>query len=298
MELKSKEILCIGEVLWDKFPGNAKPGGAPMNVALHLQRQGQKVTLASRIGSDNMGAKLTNFLKRNGLNTEFVQVDPQLPTSEVEVTLDENNNATYNIKEPVAWDRLEQSNRLIEKARNAGIFIYGSLASRDEISRQTIYELLKYDFVKVIDVNLRPPYDNQSTAEKLIEKADIVKLNEEELYKITGWHNVNSHDEKELMKWVSLQYNTDILVVTHGAKGAVVYDGATFYQHPGYKVKTIDNVGAGDAFIAGFIAELIKNAPIKQALDFACAAGAFVASQKGATPDYDTTDIESIIANK
>ncbi|MBK6285983.1 MAG: hypothetical protein IPF54_27845 [Draconibacterium sp.] len=101
MEIKNNQILCIGEVLWDRLPSGAKPGGAPMNVALHLNAIGQNVSIASRIGNDEPGEELKSFLEKSGLSTELIQVDEHLPTSEVLVHLDENSNATYEICEPV-----------------------------------------------------------------------------------------------------------------------------------------------------------------------------------------------------
>jgi fructokinase len=128
MDISNKQILCIGEVLWDRLPSGPKPGGAPMNVALHLNAIGQQVALASRVGDDEPGKELISFLEKSGLSTEFVQVDKSLQTSEVLVHLDTNNNATYEICEPVAWDHLELNHSLIKKAKSSGLFVYGTLA--------------------------------------------------------------------------------------------------------------------------------------------------------------------------
>ena len=116
MNIKSNEILCIGEVLWDRVPTGAKPGGAPMNVALHLSAIGLNVTVASSIGNDNAGVELKHFLENSGVATNYIQTDAKLQTSEVLVHLDENNNASYEICEPVAWDNIRLTNSLEEKA--------------------------------------------------------------------------------------------------------------------------------------------------------------------------------------
>lgn len=295
MDIKNKQILCIGEVLWDRLPSGAKPGGAPMNVALHLNAIGQNVSIASRIGNDESGKELVSFLEESGLSTEYVQVDEHLPTSEVLVHLDENNNATYEICEPVAWDNLELTDSLIAKSKEVGIFIFGSLASRNPISRNSIMKLLENDAVKLIDVNFRKPYDNKDVVEALLEKTDIVKLNDDELVVFAQWYNKHKHDEKSLVKWLAQQYDVKMVCVTKGDKGALLYWNGEFYEHPGFKVNAVDTVGAGDAFLAGLVSSLIENHPPQDALAFACATGAFVAGKAGATPKYDMDQINAIL---
>jgi fructokinase len=298
MKIKNNQILCIGEILWDNLPSGAKPGGAPMNVALHLNRIGQKVSISSKVGNDDQGKKLLAFLEDSGLQTDLIQIDETLPTSEVLVHLDENNNATYEICEPVAWDKLVLTDSLLSQAKSSGLIIYGTLASRNPETRNTILQLLENDVVKLIDVNLRQPYDTREIVEQLIMKSDIVKLNDEELGVFGQWYNKHKHDEKSLVKWFAEEYNSKMVIVTKGDKGALLYSDGEFYEHPGFKVDAVDTVGAGDAFLAGFIAALSEGKTNDKALEFACAAGAFVASKAGATPEYDRKEIEQLLISK
>lgn len=295
METTKKEILCIGEVLWDCLPSGRKPGGAPMNVALHLNAIGLDVSIASSVGKDAGGEKLKNFLKESGLTTEYIQTNKLLPTSEVLVHLDENKNATYEICTPVAWDNIGLTESLKAKAKQSGLIIYGSLASRNAETRETLLNLLDNEAIKLIDVNFRKPFDSQEVVEKLLEKTDIVKLNDEELLAFAGWYNKTQLDEKGLIKWFAKYYNIKMVCVTKGKHGALLYSGDEFYEHPGFKVKAVDTVGAGDAFLAGLVASLFNKKDPSQALAFACATGAFVASKAGATPRYNIHEINEIL---
>jgi fructokinase len=157
---------------------------------------------------------------------------------------------------------------------------------------------LDYDAVKLIDVNLRQPYDTRDIVEMLIAKADIVKLNDEELNVFGQWYNKHKHDEKSLVKWFAEQYNSKMVCVTKGDKGALLYSDGDFFEHPGFKVNAVDTVGAGDAFLAGMVAALFQGKTNDKALEFACATGAFVASKAGATPEYDMNEIEQILISK
>ncbi|WP_320113204.1 carbohydrate kinase [Draconibacterium orientale] len=296
MEIKNNEILCIGEVLWDRLPSGAKPGGAPMNVALHLNAIGLDVAIASRIGEDDPGNKLKDFLKSSGVTTKYIQTDEFLPTSEVLVHLDDNNNATYEICEPVAWDSILLTEELINKAKNSGLVIYGTLASRNPLTRKTLLKLLDNDGIKLIDVNFRKPYDSKEVVEKLLEKTDIVKLNDDELVVFAQWYDKHKYDEKSLIKWFVSHYNIKMVCVTKGENGALLYCDGKFYEHSGFKVNAVDTVGAGDAFLAGLIASLLNKKEPADALAFACATGAFVASKAGATPRYDMAEINEILS--
>ncbi|HZH73998.1 MAG TPA: PfkB family carbohydrate kinase, partial [Mariniphaga sp.] len=103
-QIKYNKILCFGEVLWDMLPEGKQPGGAPLNVAIHLKKQGLDPILVSRIGKDAEGEKLREFLMAAELDISFLQTDAVLPTSKVIVHFNENGNADYEICEPVAWD--------------------------------------------------------------------------------------------------------------------------------------------------------------------------------------------------
>ncbi|NVO19938.1 MAG: carbohydrate kinase [Bacteroidetes bacterium] len=281
----SNKILCFGEVLWDNLPSGARPGGAPMNVALHLKRFGIGSRVASAIGKDWLGESLASFLEKSGLDTSLIQVHPTLPTSEVKVHLNEHNNATFEICEPVAWDEITLTGALLEEVKSSNAIVYGSLASRNKTTRDTLLELLESDVVKIMDVNLRPPYNKREIIEPLLMKADIVKLNDEELFIISNWFGLTGTLE-ELAFGFYDKLNLKTLLVTRGDKGACLIHENELYAHQGFKVEVADTVGAGDAFLAGFLAAFYDGKGMNMALTEASAIGAYVASQSGATPEY------------
>ncbi len=295
MNFKNRKVLCVGEVLWDKLPAGAKPGGAPMNVAIHMKRLGIDVHLSSRVGKDEAGAKLVDFMASKGLDVQLIQTDDVLPTSEVLVHLDKQNNASYEICEPVAWDALEMNEQLKMQADQAGIILTGTLASRNKTSRETIAKLLNANALKFVDVNLRPPFDKREIVEMILKRADVLKINDDELEAIASWHNKSHLNQNELMLWLAGFYQCAMIVLTRGAKGAVVLENGVFYEHPGFKVKAVDTVGAGDAFLAGFVSSLLLGKSTEEAVVFACATGAYVATQEGGTPEYSLSDIEAFL---
>ena len=289
------KIICFGEVLWDMLPNGAKPGGAPLNVAIHLLRQGQSPLLISKIGNDSLGGDLMDFLTESGLNIDLIQMDERLPTSQVLVRLDEKKNASYEICEPVAWDNIQVNPKNLEAAADAGLIIFGTLASRNKKSRDTLFQILENTKAnRLLDVNLRPPYDQSEIVKDLLFKADFAKLNDDELSIIASWNNKKG-DEKELIQYISEVYSCPTICVTRGENGAALFMDNTLYEHPGFKVNAVDTVGAGDSFLASLIASLIKQFTPEKALETACATGAYVASQNGAVPQYSEKEINKII---
>lgn len=291
----NNQILCFGEILWDNLPSGAVEGGAPMNVALHLSRFGINSSIASSVGNDKKGTDLISFLTKSGLRTDLVQIHRSLPTSEVLVFLDEHNTASYEICEPVAWDEISLTPELINETKSSSAIVFGSLASRNSVSRETLLNLLENDSIlKIMDVNLRPPYDIETNVKLLLEKSDIVKLNDEELMKITGWYKLPGTLKERIISFGNL-LNLETLIVTMGKNGAYVLHKNELYHHKGFKVATKDSVGAGDAFLAGFLAAFFDGKGLNTALIEASAIGAFVASQPGATPNYNKDVIKRFI---
>lgn len=293
---KKQQILCFGEILWDKLPAGRKAGGAPMNVALHLNRFGIPSVVASSVGNDADGNDLMDFLVMAGLSTRLVQTHPTLPTGEARIKLDAENNATFELVEPVAWDHIEALPELTEEVKKSRAIVFGSLVSRNAFTRQTLLHLLETDLLKIMDVNLRPPFDKEDVVKMLLGHADIVKLNDDEMIRISDWYGIPG-TLKERMEAFRKNFGFATLVVTRGKNGACLIHNGIYHEHPGYTVKTVDTVGSGDAFLAGFLAALFEGKEMPLALTEACAVGAFVATQAGATPEYSRADIKGILAS-
>lgn len=291
----SKKVLCFGEVLWDAFGDEKKAGGAPMNVARHLVQQNVEVAFASRVGMDAPGDELIGFLRDNGLYSPIIQRDDTLPTCEVTVQLDANSQATYIIPQPVSWDNIQADTTLTQAAIDATAIVFGSLACRTENTRKTLLNLLdETKALRIFDVNLRPPHYTLATIETLAARATVVKMNEEEAALLIGG---SSSSLKDMILEFYAKYHAKTICVTRGENGAIIWHDHDFYEHPGFKVDVVDTVGAGDAFLATFIAGILNKQPMQQVLTKACAIGAFVTSKRGANPVYNTGEINAIISS-
>ncbi len=287
-----KNILCFGEILWDAFGDEKTAGGAPMNVARHLVQQGMDVSFASRVGDDESGNGLVEFLKESGLYSNLLQTDDKLPTCEVKVALDKDGHASYIFPDVVSWDNIKLEKTLIEAAQNASAIVYGSLACRQDITRDTLLNLLnETTALKIFDVNLRPPHYTLSTIETLAAGADVIKMNEDEAAMLIGG---NTENLKENITEFQKKYHAKTICVTRGEHGAMAWHDHEFYEHPGCPANVVDTVGAGDSFLATFIAGLVEGKPMQKILEKACYIGAFVAGKRGANPVYGEEQIEAL----
>jgi len=288
-------IAVYGEMLWDMLPSGKQPGGAPMNVAIHLKNFGMDPQFISRVGDDDLGRELMEYLAGQQLSTAYIQTGTTHLTGIVKVNLSDRTEVVYKIVQPVAWDYIQSTPENVQLVKEADVFIYGTLAARGPQSRDTLYELLDYAKVNVFDVNVRPPHFDRATAEHLLEKADIVKMNEHELAVIAEWYDILQDTETQMSELTD-RFGLKLMCVTLGEQGALATDGKEMYRQAGYSVEVQDTIGSGDSFLAMFLTEYLHHASIPEALKKACAVGAMVASYSGATPAISRHQLEEFIS--
>lgn len=296
--INMKKVVCFGEILWDVLIDGKKPGGAPMNVAYHLNRLGMESYMVSKVGNDPLGDELRGFLKRMGLSTQYIQVDDVNSTSEVIATMGENHEMNYEIIQPVAWDFIKYNTETASLIESADLMVFGSLVARNEATRKTLYELIDHAKLKLFDVNFRAPHYTKSTIDYLLKKADIVKLNNHELQIIGEWLGEKTGREQEGVTLLQEKYQIEEIIVTKGGDGASYYTVTERHDYKAYPVTIRDTVGSGDSFLAAFVAQKLKGQSIDDTLDYAAALGAYVTSQSGANPDYKASDLDRFIWEK
>jgi len=277
------EILCVGELLWDALPAGLFLGGAPFNVACHLRAAGAAVTMITRVGADQLGDEARRRVARFGVSTDLVQVDTSLPTGFVRVTVADDGNAAYDILEPAAWDNLETTRTLLERADAAQAVVFGTLAQRGGVTRDTLRRILDTRALKVLDVNLRPPYDDREIIRDSLRRADVVKLNEEEMQRLASWLDLRG-DLQRTAAALAETFHCYTVCVTRGPHGAALWRDGRWSEHPGFEVDVRDTVGSGDAFLAVLLAGLLKGTDDEALLHHANLIGAYVATQHGAVP--------------
>ena len=292
--MKSNKIICFGEILWDIFEDGKKLGGAPFNVTNSLKDLGADVELISRIGKDFLGNEILKELKSRGVSTIFLQEDPIYPTGKVTVDIDSDGSAKYEIDNDSAWDYIEKEAKTVKMVSDASAFVFGSLIARAK-SFEALNSFLKVSKFSIFDINLRPPFYNQSLLIDLMNKSDMLKFNDEELDIIANGLESPFNSIDKNIEFIAERTKTKIICVTKGKYGAVLYHHGDWFYNNGYRVIVKDSVGAGDSFLATLINGLIEKEPLQKTIDYACAMGALVANSFGANPTISKNDLESFI---
>ena len=290
--MKNKiKAVCFGEVLFDVFPTHSKIGGAPLNVCVRLESLGADAAMLSSVGEDQNGIKIINYLRNSGVDTDGIQIQTEYATGVVNVVLNDKGVASYDIAYPVAWDKIELQESMRSVVESSDVLVYGSLVCRDKVSRATLNTLLKWAPYKIFDANLRAPHYTKEVLVELMQAADFIKLNDDELYEIAGYLGSKYNNMEQNIVFIAQETHTKTLCVTKGAFGAVLYKNKKFYYNSGYRIKVVDTVGSGDSFLASVIYKLFTGEDPQKAIDYGCAVGALVAGSEGANPVLAPEDI-------
>src|SRR5664280_2571945 len=257
-------IHVFGEVLFDHFSdGSRVLGGAPFNVAWHLQAFGLSPRFISRIGDDPPGHEITVLMDAWGMSRRTLQTDCERPTVSVRVLI-HDGEPIYEIVADCAYDFID--GKLLDEKSTEGILYHGSLAVRNPVARSALQATKALHQGKIfIDVNLRPPWWERETLLPMLHDADWVKLNEAELAELCPGYA----DLETAMQSFCAQFDLETLVVTRGEKGSVACDKRQHFVaiKPPASTAVIDTVGAGDAFAALLLVGLSTQWPLEATLE-------------------------------
>jgi fructokinase len=279
-------VIGIGEILWDLLPQGRQLGGAPANFAYHARALGAEARLVSRVGRDRLGQEALDRLKQLGLPTEFVEVDDAAPTGTVTVALSGDGQPCFSIHEDVAWDFLHGTAHAHNAAADAHAVCFGTLAQRRERARSAIRSLVAaapWSALRILDVNLRPPYISKHHVEESLASANVLKLNEAELPQLAEMFGLKG-DERSQITQLTDRFELHCVAYTRGAGGSLIFAAGQWSEHPGVRVNVADTVGAGDAFTAAMTLGLLNGWDLDEVSRRANESAAWVASNAGATP--------------
>lgn len=290
-----KNVVGLGEALWDMLPAGRQIGGAPANFAYHAGQFGHRAYAVSAVGRDELGQELISKFEEAKLNMVIPQVD--YPTGTVGITLNESGIPQYEIREDVAWDNIPVSEELLALAQDTSAVCFGSLAQRNIVSRRTIQRFLEAmpdnrQTFKIFDVNLRQNYYDREVIGTSLEYCNILKLNDEELPIIVQLLGVEGCGDEEKCRCLMKKYSLDNLILTQGSRGSYVFteDETSFIETP--KVEVADTVGAGDAFTGAFVGSLLNGKSVREAHITAVRVSAYVCTQHGAMPEIPESFIQ------
>jgi fructokinase len=274
----TQPIAIFGEVLVDCFEhGERVLGGAPFNVAWHLQAFNQAAHFISRVGDDDNGRAIIEAMQAWGMSDSALQRDSVYPTGVVQISVNQGQ-PSYAILPNQAYDFIDEQQLPREPY---GLIYHGTLALRHAASSQAFKALTAQHSGKIfLDVNLRAPWWHKDTIESYLQQAHWLKLNDEELQ---VWQQPRESLNATMQRLIS-HYALDTLIVTLGERGAVALNqrGERFEIKPQSHSKVIDTVGAGDAFAAVLLLGLQQQWDLATSLQRAQQFASAIVGQRGA----------------
>ena len=285
----SHRIVAMGDGLWDLFPDGPRFGGATANYACHASILGGEVFMVSGVGKDERGRELLEVYQKHGVNTQLIQRLDEYPTGTVTVELTERGLPTFTIGENAAWDHWVWNDEIEGTVRQADTLYFGTLGQRGKSARAGIRQALKIAIAsqipRILDINLRAPFYDDTLIRESITLCSVLKLSDEELEPVAKACEVNSsiRDTAVLVELRS-KFQLDLVVMTRGAEGAVLISEKGVVEQPGVPTKVVDTVGAGDSFTASMTLDLLCAKDYFEILGNACKVAAKVCSHAGAVP--------------
>lgn len=289
--------LVLGEVLWDVFPDSTRLGGAPLNFAAHARRMGHAPVLFSAVGNDDLGRRAVREIQSLGLDTSLLQRTERFPTGCAGVSLDALGQAAFRIERPAAYDALTLSAGEIQtlQASSPDWLYFGSLFSSLPEGRAILFELLRLvpDAIRFYDLNLRRGFESPPLVRELLEQADVVKMNRDEMCAIHSYLELPA-ETSAFCGSAAERFGWRAVCVTLGSNGCAVFADGQYHEEPACPIEVADTVGAGDAFAAAFLHGLASKWDIAEIARFANRVGALVASKPGAIPDWTLAEAEAL----
>ncbi len=245
------ELVVLGHVSIDTivFPEGRRidmPGGAAAAVATSASLAGAKVGLVTKIGEDfprEWLEKLSQYVDIRGVHV--------LPGKTIHIWVIYREDGS--VESPVELGVAENMGKtpIPEEYMGAELFHIAPIPPKEQLKAMKRLER------KRISLDFNPTYYDDyrrkpALVRELVSRSEIIFPNEREAKLITGLNEVKKSAE-ELYSW-----GADLVVITRGEKGVLVYDG-DLYEFPALPVEgEIDPTGAGDAFAGGFLAGLVK----------------------------------------
>lgn len=255
------------------------PGGKGANQAVAAARQGARVAMLGRVGSDSFGPTLLHNLQQNGVDTTYVQTDLSATGAAI-IVVDENGQNSI-VLSPGANARVTPADVDAFPLRQVE-----ALLLQFEIPLETVLHAARLGRQNGLRVILNPAPARRFPA-SLLADVDILVPNESELALLTGQAVTDIRSAEAAAKTLLAQ-GAKTIIVTLGKDGALLATEKQTSHFPAFPVQVVDTTAAGDAFIGGLAAALLKGASLEEAVRYGNACGALAAAKFGAQPSLPT----------
>lgn len=284
-----KKIAAFGEILFDVYANSKNLGGAPLNFIYHINKLIGSGKIISRVGKDELGNEALNFLRSKGLLTNAIHIDSEHETGVANITLDEKGVPTFIIEQNRAYDFINiDEDKTVDILKDVGCLYFGTLAQRNDISRNSLQTLFNKPIKYFCDVNIRQNFYTQEILSSSLTAADVVKLNLDELKLMDNLFLGGEFDVHNGSKKLMEKFGIEMLAVTKGTDGSSLFKGDDTDSNKPEQGSVVDTVGAGDAFASILCLGYLNNWELGKINKLANEFAGQICMINGALPKDDT----------
>jgi fructokinase len=286
--MSNPRVTAIGEILWDVYPDGKRLGGAPLNFIYHVWKIFGSANFISNVGNDQNGKEILDFLNKKKFPTNFIYIDKNHPTGTVTVKIKDDKTPQFKISAECCYDYLvlnDESKKLIDEETD--LLYFGTLSQRGVVSRSTFKSLFGKNIKYFCDLNLRHDFFSKDMIEEALHASSVIKINIDELNKLKNIFDLDCDDIKAIEE-LRNKYNIDLISVTLGENGALLFDGNELDNYKSETKNIIDTLGAGDAFAAILCIGYLINLDVKKINKLANEFAAQICGIDGALPPNDS----------
>ena len=300
-ENKRFDVFAIGELLVDMISDDYDAdnscnkysryfGGSPANITMNIKRLGGNPIISASVGNDRLGEFLINNLKKNNINTEFIN---KVNNSTSMVLVTKSKETPLPIFYRSADYNLEYNEDIGSILKNSKIVHFSCWPISQKKSRKVIEKVIEEARKNNVLIGFDPNYhemiweeghDGIEYIKNLIGKIDILKPSEVDAERIFGPDTPENHVDK------FIQCGAKLVIMTLGKDGAIVSNGTETIKFKTLATEVVDTTGAGDAFWGGFYTALTSNYPLKEALNIGFATSAFKLKNVGAIAELPSIE--------
>ena len=300
-ENKRFDVFAIGELLVDMISDDYDAdnscnkysryfGGSPANITMNIKRLGGNPIISASVGNDRLGEFLINNLKKNNINTEFIN---KVNNSTSMVLVTKSKETPLPIFYRSADYNLEYNEDIGSILKNSKIVHFSCWPISQKKSRKVIEKVIEEARKNNVLIGFDPNYhemiweeghDGIEYIKNLIGKLDIIKPSEVDAERIFGPDTPENHVDK------FIQCGAKLVIMTLGKDGAIVSNGTETIKFKTLATELVDTTGAGDAFWGGFYTALTSNYPLKEALNIGFATSAFKLKNVGAIAELPSIE--------
>lgn len=300
-ENKIFDVFAIGELLVDMISDDYDAdnscnkysryfGGSPANITMNIKRLGGNPIISASVGNDRLGEFLINNLKKNNINTDFIN---KVNNSTSMVLVTKSKETPLPIFYRSADYNLEYNEDIGSILKNSKIVHFSCWPISQKKSRKVIEKVIEEARKNNVLIGFDPNYhemiweeghDGIEYIKNLIGKLDIIKPSEVDAERIFGPDTPENHVDK------FIQCGAKLVIMTLGKDGAIVSNGTETIKFKTLATEVVDTTGAGDAFWGGFYTALTSNYPLKEALNIGFATSAFKLKNVGAIAELPSIE--------